>query len=367
MTTNDTDQNNLNDEVQIEDDLGDEEDRVVPVKYSISNYGADYDVFGLVRRLKGDDIVIPPFQREFIWSKRDSSRFIESLLLGLPVPGIFLSRDDESRQLLVIDGQQRLRSLLYFYEGIFGDSGKEFALVGVQEQFENKTYKTLPQEDRRQLDDSILHATIIKQDEPSDDNNTSMYYIFERLNTTGTPLTHQEIRATIYHKEFNLLLEQLNQNKAWRSIYGPVNKRRRDQEFILRFFALYYGYQSYSPPMKEFLNNCMRKNNRLKIHSADQLNKTFTRTIEIIFKCIGKQAFRPTNAFNAAVFDAVMVGVARRLEKGDITNCEIFKESYNSLLVDKAFLDAIETGTTASVSSVTNRIQEAIKAFQDVE
>ena len=122
-----------------------------------------------------------------MWKFKEASRFIESLLLGLPVPGIFLSKEKETQKLLVIDGQQRLLTLLYFYDGIFQPTKREFALKDVQPQFEGAIYKSLPDEDRRRLDDSILHATIIKQDEPSEDDS-SIYHIFERLNTGGTTL-----------------------------------------------------------------------------------------------------------------------------------------------------------------------------------
>src|SRR5436190_18517661 len=95
------------------------EDELAPFKYSITSYGADYPVDSLVKRLNAGSILIPTFQRGYVWKLADASRFIESLLLGLPVPGIFLAKEGETNRLLVIDGQQRLRSLQYFYEGIF--------------------------------------------------------------------------------------------------------------------------------------------------------------------------------------------------------------------------------------------------------
>ena len=208
-------------------------------------------VDALVKRMESEDIYIPPFQREFIWTPLQSSRFIESLLFGTPVPGIFLSKDDDTKKLLVIDGQQRLRTLEYFYGGIFEASKKEFSLTGVQKRFEGLTYKRLSQVDRRQLNDAIIHATIIRSAPQEDD--TAVHHIFERLNTAGTPLTHQEIRATIYLGEFNDLLEELNNDDNWRKVYGRKSKRRKDQEFILRFFALFYNLDSYSPPMRKFL------------------------------------------------------------------------------------------------------------------
>ena len=116
----------INEEVEIED-ISEEED-LFPERYLISSYGADYVVDSLVKRIQSGDIYIPPFQRQFIWTQKQSSRFIESLLLGLPVPGIFLSKDDDTKKLVVIDGQQRLRSLQFFYEGIFANTGKQFTL-----------------------------------------------------------------------------------------------------------------------------------------------------------------------------------------------------------------------------------------------
>ena len=86
------------------------------IRYRISSYGADYPVDGLVKRLRQGDIAVPTFQREFVWPLPQASRFIESLLLGLPMPSIFLSKDSETQKLMVIDGQQRLKSLRFFYD-----------------------------------------------------------------------------------------------------------------------------------------------------------------------------------------------------------------------------------------------------------
>ena len=150
-------------EVRVEDKLTDGGEEVVPFRYSITSYGADYPVDSLVKRISEGNIYIPPFQREYVWNYRQASRFIESLLLGLPVPGIFLARDQDTQKMLVIDGQQRLSSLQYFYSGIFAETGREFRLKYVQEQFAGLTYKSLPEEDRRRLDDSIIHATIVSK------------------------------------------------------------------------------------------------------------------------------------------------------------------------------------------------------------
>jgi uncharacterized protein with ParB-like and HNH nuclease domain len=117
------------DEISVIDESTEE---IVPFQYSITSYGADYPVDSLVNRLEKDIIFIPPFQRSYVWSINQAPRFIESLLLGLPVPGIFLSKEKNTGKLLIIDGQQRLKTLQYFYTGVFHNR-KEFALQHVQD------------------------------------------------------------------------------------------------------------------------------------------------------------------------------------------------------------------------------------------
>lgn len=341
-----------------------ESEEVLPFKYSITSYGADYPVDGLVKRIKEESIFIPPFQRSFVWTLKQASRFMESLLLGLPVPGIFLSKEEGTQKLLVIDGQQRLRTLQYFYTGIFADSGREFALTGVQSEFEGATYKSLSDEDRRRLDDSILHATIVKQDVPSNDDS-SIFHIFERLNTGGTLLQPQEIRACIYHGEFNNLLKQLNENKSWRMLFGPVHPHMRDQELILRFLALYYS-DNYSEPMKQFLNNYMGTNRHLKLQSADQIRQTFVNTIEIVDEYLGNKAFKPKRSLNTAIFDAVMVGIARKLKQGEIETYKALREQYQALLANNDFIAATTTAT-ANERNVNSRIALATDAFSKIK
>ena len=339
-------------------------EETLPFKYSITSYGADYPVDGLVKRIRDGSIYIPPFQRDFVWSLRQASRFVESLLLGLPVPGIFLSRDEETQRLLVIDGQQRLRTLQYFYDGIFHNTQREFALRDVQEQYEGVTYKLLSDEDRRRLDDSIIHATIVRQDEPSEDNS-SIFNVFERLNTGGVLLQAQEVRAAIYGGEFNTLIKKLNENESWRALFGPVSARMRDQELILRFFALYYRSEKYEKPIKGFLNTYMADNRHLSRETAEEMRRLFDDTVETVHKYLGANAFRPRKALIAAIFDAVMVGIAHRLAKGKVQDREALVRQYNELLTNGVFLDAV-TSHTSDQDTVKARIKLATEAFADV-
>ena len=211
-------------------------------EYSITSYGADFDVEGLVRRLNDNDIEIPEFQRRFVWTQERASRFIESLLVGLPVPGIFLYREVDSESLQVIDGQQRLRTLQAFFRGkaAFGSSTeKKFDIQGkgIESKFIGLTYDRLEEKYRRKLHNSIIHATVIRQTTP-DDGDSSKYFVFERLNTEASQLSGQEIRAAIYQGQFNDLIRELNLIQSWRVLFGRTpnpDKRKRDEELILRF------------------------------------------------------------------------------------------------------------------------------------
>ena len=352
--------NNQEEELQEVEILDESENEIVEFRYAITSYGADYPVDSIVSRVRKETIFIPPFQRKYVWKLPQASKFIESLILGLPVPGVFLSKERESAKHIIVDGQQRIMTLYKFYEGIF--DGKEFALKGVQEDLIGKTYKTLSTDDQTRLDDCILHATIIKQDAPTDDDS-SIYMIFERLNTGGTPLRPQEIRACIYYGMFNEYLISSTENESWRKVFGKPNTRMKEEELILRFLALYFGHQNYQKPLKTFLNSFMSKNRDFGQISEEQMSNVFHPTIDFIADTLGKNAFRPGRVLNAAAFDAIMIGTALYL-KNNTTGIdqELYINAYNELLEDEDFKTSI-VGGTSDESTVAKRINLAIEKF----
>src|SRR6267154_1153363 len=103
-------------ELDLDEEIEDETEKEGSGKlnFSITSYGADYPVDNIVKRLNSDAFFVPKFQRKFVWSQRHASRFVESLLMGLPVPGIFLYKETDTGKHLVVDGQQRLRTLQDF-------------------------------------------------------------------------------------------------------------------------------------------------------------------------------------------------------------------------------------------------------------
>ena len=360
-------------EVEV-DDL-DELSEILPETFSITSYGADYPIDGLIKRLDVGDIIIPTFsrepdegqtttgfQREFVWKKPQSDRFIESLLLGLPVPSIFLVKEPNGK-FLVLDGQQRLRTLQSFYSGIL--QGTEFKLSEVQKQWIGKTYRTLHPEDRRRLDDSILHAIIVRQDEPTEDQS-SIYLIFERLNSGGTILQPQEIRVALYHGAFASLLSKLNDDQNWRILFGKKSSRLKDIELILRFLGLYFHSGSYKKPMKAFLNRYMAANRNLTKQPENIIRPIFEDTVSTICSGIGPRVFRPFGgAINAAVLESVMYGVASRLSLGAIKEPASLEFAYKELLKLEKYIRAV-TSSTADEESVSNRLSESKAAFGKV-
>jgi len=328
-------------------------------RYTLTSYGADYPVDGLVKRLRRGDIFVPDFQRGFVWSHAQASRFLESLLLGLPVPGIFLYKEPDTQKLMVVDGQQRLQSLRFFYDGVL--RAREFSLKGVTTELAGRTYKTLSEEDRRRLDDAIVHATIFGQDTPTDDRS-SVYMIFERLNTGGTPLHPQEIRSCVYRGPFNDLLRELAALPEWRELYGPASPRGKDQEIILRFFALIYDAANYHRPMSMFLNEFMDSNRRLTRVSREQLSKEFAGTVQGAVRWLGASAFRPEGVLNAALTDAILVGLGRRLARGPIENPQRLRDAYGRLVADETFKKAYTKATT-DPTSVQDRLRLSTEAF----
>lgn len=342
---------------EIEDTAEKENDSVY---FSVASYGADYSVDVIISRLKKQQIIVPEFQRKYVWDIKKASRFVESLIIGLPVPGIFLSKDiNNQNKMLIVDGQQRLLTLLYFYSGRFKD--RVFKLSSVCKELEGLAYDELSPDDQGRLDDAIIHATIIKQETPSNDDS-SIYMVFERLNTGGVTLQPQEIRACIYYGKFNSLLNELVKVPSWRSLFSRESARMKEQELLLRFFALYYSYETYKKGLKNFLNTFMSKNRNLDFYNEKTLTNLFVSTINLLIEAKGNELFRKGKSVNAALFDSIMVAVARRLQNRDLSVGEC-RSLYDSLMQNQRYLDYTITAT-ADEKQIKGRISEAIKHFE---
>ncbi|MFS4505066.1 DUF262 domain-containing protein [Clavibacter sp. Sh2141] len=328
-----------------------------------------FDVAGLVLRLDRGSMLVPTygidddridtegFQRGFVWTRAQMDRFIESLLLGFPIPGIFLVKQTANNRLLVLDGQQRLLTLQKFYSGVHAK--KEFALRNVSEQFKGLTYKTLGDALQFRLDDSYLDATIVTTD-GTPEMNEAIYQIFERLNAGGTQLTAHEIRVALSAGPIVELLEQLNSYDNWRYLYGPRSARLRDQELTLRILALYLNEGEYNRPLKTFLNK-FASSERQPEASTFSAGDIF-RTAADKLRTLGPAVLRSQGAsqVNAARTEAIFVGAMRAIAAGRLT-AEL-ESAVAALDADSDFVIAT-TRSTADKDFVRLRLSRAAAAF----
>lgn len=334
-------------EMQIEDEVEEDE---VPVEYDIAAYPSDFTLSIIHKMWQEGDIEIPPFQRAFVWSIKQSSLLIESFLLGLPVPPVFFYIDEEHKN-LVIDGQQRILTAVYYFDGYFGEEsahGKRqvFRLTGLDERsaFHNLRFQDLPHADQRKLKTAVLRAINVRQLSPEEDN-TSMYHIFERLNTGGTPLKPQEIRNCVFRGQFVNLLRGLNEDKYWRLIFGKKtkDKHQRDIELILRVFSLSSNrWASYMKPMKEHLNITMRRHQKAKAKEVALFTSRFPRLCQVVKKELGEKPFHVRGPLNTSVLDSVMSILFDNFDSIP-TN---LKQRYESLLEDEDYLETTYAATT---------------------
>ena len=347
-------------EIELENIPSEEDDSYSsPPQYEITTYPADYTLSGLHDLWRQSAIMIPRFQRQFVWTQVQASKLIESFLVGLPVPAIFLYTERKSQKFLVIDGQQRLKSIFYFFEGYFAEDDEEkrklFRLKGLSERspWFNKSFDEFSEEDQLRLRNSVLRAFIVKQLNPEDD--TSIYHVFERLNTGGTLLTNQEVRNCVYGGTFNDLLSELNELDSWRKILGKPrrDRRQRDLELILRFFAL-QDITGYEKPLKDYLSKFMQRHRHPSKEIIESYRRRFTETCKSVVSFLGEKPFHIRAGLNSAAYDSVMVWFSRHPH--DVR--EGILDRYRSLIGDEAFSKLTATNTT-DVEVVRKRFEMA--------
>jgi hypothetical protein len=334
--------------------------------------GQDFDVVGLIRRLQNEDILIPTFghediriqaagfQRSFVLNRPQMDKFIESILLGYPIPGIFLVKQPDKRY-LVLDGQQRLSTLRHFQECIH--SGREFSLRNVSDEFKSLTYKSLPDDMRRQFDNTFIQAIIVTSD-GSNESMDSVYNIFERLNSGGTQLTPHEIRIALYAGPFIDYIENLNRYPSWRALYGAQSPRLRDQELVLRIIALFLDSDNYKRPLKKFLNDFTSNNRESTSPSLVRARQLFEAATDLILASAGRESIRLRGAqVTAALAEAIVAGLMFRLST---PSAELTHEAILNAITSLKQNDDLTvsfTRSTADEEQLTKRLNAAKEAF----
>ena len=188
----------------------------------VMSYAANMTVESLVERLDGGDIFIPSVGSGCVWSMARASRLVESLLLGLPVPNIYLFREHESGRHMVLDGRQRLLAMEGFLHGSL--CGSDFRLTGVCEGLMGKSYADMHRLEQRQLDKVLITVTVVHQPK-SEVSRSPVLSVFERLNKGTGGLSSHEMRAAVYEGSLNRVLSELSASPCWQEVYGRENDR----------------------------------------------------------------------------------------------------------------------------------------------
>lgn len=347
--------------------------------FQIQSWGADLSFRELISRYDENELVKPELQRHYVWDKSEASRFIDSILLGLPVPSIFLAKT-KNEKLLIIDGYQRLMTVRDYVKGIFSKDGKIFKLSRtekIHERWRGKAFAELHDDEQRKIKNTTIHAIIFMQRSPAE-GDTSLFQVFERINSSGRTLLPQEIRNCVYQGPINTLLLSLNENLVWRNLFGKQERddRMRDVELILRFLAL-SSIEILSPEssptrisLKKYLNQFMDKNN--KEEAIPYLQEKFTESINTVFEVFGNSAFHnisPSNQnefvdrFSPTLFDSILISFFIAL-KNDIPI-----ENYSSLkakkieLLKNADFQKLLLQETMRTQNIRERINMAYDAF----
>ncbi|MBP9787190.1 MAG: DUF262 domain-containing protein [Acinetobacter sp.] len=334
---------------------------VVPdIKFDLAVNPADPSLELLAMKLDSKELIIPFYQRNYVWKIEQASRLIESFLMGLPVPQVFFYVNDEDN-LEVIDGQQRILSVKYFLEGYFGEEDsqgkrKVFKLTGLSDtsSYNEKTFAELDLKDQRKIKNSTLRAINIRQISPVE-NNDCVFYIFQRLNTGGTQLKPQEIRNAVYRGEIVSALQSLNKEDNWLKILGfkKPHKNQKDIEIILRLFGLFQNWSNYDRPMIKFLNLTMKNNRNFDSSKAILFKERFPKVCNIIVNNI-PNPFRPKGVINTAILEAVFIAL---LEQNNIDEHRL-SIKYEDLLKTEAFVNNT-VGPTADNAVLKARIEAA--------
>jgi hypothetical protein len=328
----------------------------------------DPEIDSLYRKWKDGDLDIQPdFQRGFVWDIVKASRLIESILLDIPLPVIYLSQEKDGKE-YVIDGQQRLTSFFSFIDGKLPDPklpfGKDFKLsnLNVFTELNGKYFKDLPRELQKKIRFYKIRTITFRKESEQD----LKFEVFERLNTGSVSLNDQELRNCIYRGKYNDLLWELSEDKIYRELLGikKPERRMRDVELVLRFASFYHStYINYKPPIKKFLNNDMERFRFISDKDALELRNAFKNTTTLIKYILGEHAFKrfysgnqdhpngywEKKKFNASLYDILMDSFARRDKNLTMRYLDSIREALINLMTsDQQFIDSIELSTSST-------------------
>lgn len=313
--------------------------------------------------------VDPEFQREFVWRPADQTRFIDSLIKQLPIPSMCISYDYNSDERLVIDGRQRISTILDF---LSNDEYKLSRLEDVDPKISGKTVYQIRANQAAlygRVENVMIPITVIRCDTTKREHMEYLFTIFHRLNSGGTKLNNQEIRNCIYSGKFNSFLKESVTSETYLKVMGiesAVGYRFAYEEQNLRFFAFYEKRGSYTGKLAKFLSDFMFDKEKVEMtriseEQIDDLRNEFNRIVKLIHeKVLGKGSLF---GVSKAVIDALYVGVAANAEFIENLPDKESLKLYPKLRNDELFsIDSLKEGI-AQKTKVVNRLNRAIEIF----
>lgn len=320
-------------------------------------------VFEWMRKLqKGQLITDPEFQRNLVWKPKQKALFLESVLLNIPLPPLYVNQTVDGKY-IIVDGLQRTSTL---YEFILEDA---FALQGLQvlTELNGLRFSELSAELQAKIEDKKFFLYVIKPSVPL----PMVYDIFHRINTGGTQLTRQEIRNCFYIGEATRLLKELSEQEYFKQAidWGISDKRMKDREAVLRYLAFkILDYKTdYKNDMDAFLGEAMKRINRMTEKQIDELRQDFERVMKLTFDFFGDKNFRlPTAStrgrLNIALFESVSYFFSIKADVFLQKHRKKILTNYEKLLNNKGFIDAIRysTNDTRKVIDRFNLAQEIL-------
>lgn len=289
------------------------EEQIKKLRKEIDYDTRDYSIDFLVQQYRDDEFYIPDeYQRKYIWEEQHKTRFIESILLGLPIPFMFFSDTDDGR-CEIIDGAQRTQTLVQFMDN-------ELTLTNLKKltTLEGFKYMDLPEYFRRKFNKTTMRIIVL-----SDETTLEIRQeIFNRINTTGVRARPSEIRRGSYAGKFMDFLKKCTENETFIKVcpVSPTSKKRYDDlELVLRFFAFLNDYKSFTHRVDEFLDDYVEK---VKDNYNEKCFKDeFERMVNFVDKYF-ENGFRKTKTSKSTPrvrFEAIAVGVGLALrEKPDL-------------------------------------------------
>lgn len=327
-----------------------------------------YSVFEYLRKInRGMVILNPDFQRNLVWKPAQKSKFIESILMNLPIPPIYLKKESNGK-FIVVDGLQRTSTLMEFMNN-------DFALEGLESlsKLNECRFRDLdPIQDglSARLEDRQLYFYIMLPSVPM----PIVYDVFNRINTGGTQLTRQEIRNCVFPGPATVLLKEIAASEEFaRAIdWGVRPLRMKDREAVLRCLAyiIIPDFRDvYSGSLDDFLEKAMRALNKMEPAKMDSLKQSTLSCYNLTYSVFGNTNFRiPTDytrgRINIAVMETIFhcfYGVTSVQEE----SIPALQDAMAGLLLDEQYLNAV-VASTGSTSQVMTRFQKAHDTFDNL-